>query len=181
MTRKESEKDSERPHYYSQFWLDVAAGRRIIGAPRPNEETDIDVEPEAELEPVMLHRSARTGGSSALSDGFGDTLSHPEVEPDEEIEDLIETELEEPDVDGEIEEEVEPPLTEVEEAEIPDVDLAAPEIENAEEQEEDIFTEEEEEEEEDVDWPGRGRKKPRPGRQLKTPKKPVKREPRRGF
>jgi hypothetical protein len=31
MVRKDSEKDVERPRYYSQFWLDVAAGRRVIG------------------------------------------------------------------------------------------------------------------------------------------------------
>ncbi|GHO89116.1 hypothetical protein [Dictyobacter formicarum] len=37
MTRKDSEKDSERPHYYSQFWLDVAAGRHVIGAPKPED------------------------------------------------------------------------------------------------------------------------------------------------
>src|SRR5438270_2558 len=40
MTRKDSEKDSERPHYYSQFWLDVAAGRRVIGGPKPDEEEE---------------------------------------------------------------------------------------------------------------------------------------------
>ncbi len=33
MTRKDSERDAERPRYYSQFWLDVAAGRRVIGTP----------------------------------------------------------------------------------------------------------------------------------------------------
>src|SRR5436305_1654999 len=37
MTRKDSEKDAERPHYYSQFWLDVAVGRRVIGAPQAAE------------------------------------------------------------------------------------------------------------------------------------------------
>src|SRR5712664_1484251 len=38
MTRKDSDKDAERPHYYSQFWLDIAAGRRTIGGPRPEDE-----------------------------------------------------------------------------------------------------------------------------------------------
>jgi hypothetical protein len=32
MARKDLEKETERPRYYSQFWLDVAAGRRVIGA-----------------------------------------------------------------------------------------------------------------------------------------------------
>ena len=51
MTRKESEKDSERTHYYSQFWLDVAAGRKIIGAPKANDEIDTY---EQELEPATI-------------------------------------------------------------------------------------------------------------------------------
>ncbi len=34
MTRKDSERDAERPRYYSQFWLDVAAGRRAYACTR---------------------------------------------------------------------------------------------------------------------------------------------------
>ena len=34
MARKDLEKETERPRYYSQFWLDVAAGRRVIGVTR---------------------------------------------------------------------------------------------------------------------------------------------------
>jgi hypothetical protein len=42
---------------------------------------------------------------------------------------------------------------------------------------------EDEEEEDEEDWSARGRKKPKPGRQTKTPKSPKRsrREPRRGF
>jgi hypothetical protein len=172
MTRKDSEKESERPHYYSQFWLDVAAGRRIIGAPKPNEEADI--ESEAETEPVALHRPVRAS-SIASSDGYAETLAHPEVDAD----DFAEPELDELDVNDEFDE-AELPLADVDEAEIPDVDFAAPEIEE-EEEEEELF-DEEEEEDEDLGWTaGRGRKKPKPGRQVKPPKKAPKREPRRGF
>ncbi len=133
MTRKDSEKESERPHYYSQFWLDVAAGRRIIA----------------------------------------------EVESEFDADDFAEPELDELDVNNELDE-ADLPLEDVDEAEIPDVDLAAPAIE---EEEEELFDEEEEEEEEeDLDWTaGRGRKKPKPGRQVKPPKKAPKRETRRGF
>ncbi len=54
MTRKDSEKDSDRTHYYSQFWLDVAAGRRIIGAPKEDEAAEAEV-----LEPTLpLRRSS---------------------------------------------------------------------------------------------------------------------------
>jgi hypothetical protein len=172
MTRKDSEKESERPHYYSQFWLDVAAGRRIIGAPKPNEEADI--ESEAEPEPVALRRTARAS-SPASSDGYAETLAHPEVEPEFDADDFAEPEPDELDVNDEFDE-AELPLADVDEAEIPDVDFAAPEIE-----EEELF-DEEEEEEEDLDWTaGRGRKKPKPGRQVKPPKKAPKRETRRGF
>jgi hypothetical protein len=180
MTRKDSEKDSERPHYYSQFWLDVAAGRRIIGAPRPNEETDSNTEPEPV--PVSLRRPTRAS-SSVLSDGYAETLSHPEVE-EEEIEDLVEPELDELDLDNEIDESEIPPA-EVDESEIPDVDFAALDLEDEavpeiEDEEEEIFPEEEEEDDE-LGWSGRGRKKPKPGRQQKAPKKPIKRDSRRGF
>jgi hypothetical protein len=183
MTRKDSEKDSERPHYYSQFWLDVAAGRRIIGAPRPNEEAESDIEPEPE--PVALRRPPRAS-SSTLSDGYSETLSHPEVGPEDEIEDLVEPELDDLDLDDEVDESELPP-TDLDESEIPDVDFAAPDIEDEEalsaEEEEEFFPDDEEEEEEDeeVGWSGRGRKKPRPGRQQKTPKKAAKRDTRRGF
>jgi hypothetical protein len=175
MTRKDSEKESERPHYYSQFWLDVAAGRRIIGAPKPNEEADIESEPESE--PVALHRPARAS-STASSDGYAETLAHPEVEPEFDADDFAEPELDELEVNNELDE-ANLPLADVDEAEIPDVDFAAPEIE---EEEEELFDEEEEEEDEDLGWTaGRGRKKPKPGRQVKPPKKAPKRETRRGF
>jgi hypothetical protein len=65
MIRKDTALDADRPHYYSQFWIDVAAGKREIGAPpaaAPEQEPDmieaaeaaapIAFEPdEAELEP----------------------------------------------------------------------------------------------------------------------------------
>src|SRR5439155_1480723 len=102
MTRKDSEKDSERPHYYSQFWLDVAAGRRIIGTPKPNEEgeqTDAEL-----LEPV----SHLTGGyvssaqqsiatSRAATNGRTEGVVSPEVES--EIEDSSDEEYAEPEED----------------------------------------------------------------------------------
>src|SRR5436190_7969662 len=90
MTRKDSEKDSERPHYYSQFWLDVAAGRRIIGTPKSNEE---DEQTEAELLEPVLHLTEdyvssvqqSTTTSRAATNGRAEGVVSPEVEP--EIED----------------------------------------------------------------------------------------------
>ena len=190
MTRKESEKESDRPHYYSQFWLDVAAGRRIIGAPKPNDEVDTY---DPELDAIPPRRPSRNN-SSAISDGYEETIAHPEVEPEFDADEYAEPELDEEDLeenditDGEI------PNIIVEDTEIPDMDLAPTDdvfaeevpVEEvpAEEVDEDFFGEEEEEEEDDLNWnAGRGRKKPKPrGGVAKLPaKKPPKREPRRGF
>src|SRR6266571_2516005 len=86
MTRKDSEKDAERPHYYSQFWLDVAAGRRVIGAPKLDEATEV-AEPETP-EPITLRRPGRN--MAAVSDGHVDThayaVAEPPVEEDIELE-----------------------------------------------------------------------------------------------
>ncbi len=178
MTRKESEKEAERPHYYSQFWLDVAAGRRIIGTPKTNEDGDLE-----ESEAPILTRPVR---HSSPSDGYHETIAHPEVEPDFENDDdtYAEPELEEtePIVDEEAEEIEVPPVV-VEEEEIPDVDFAPvdaeEEVEEEEEKEDEFFDEEEEEEEDDdLSWGGaRGRKKPKPGRQAKLPPKPPVKKP----
>src|SRR5207248_6354185 len=90
MARKDSEKDSDRPHYYSQFWLDVAAGRKVIGAPKTDEGTEV-TEPETP-EPVILRKPGRNN----MSDGYADTYSRAAVEspPEEVIEPESEPELE---------------------------------------------------------------------------------------
>lgn len=48
MTRKDVTQDIDRPHYYSQFWIDVATGKRDVTAGRVAEaETDVeDIEDE---------------------------------------------------------------------------------------------------------------------------------------
>ena len=183
MTRKDSEKDAERPHYYSQFWLDVAAGRRVIGAPKPDEGTEV-AEPETP-EPVILRRSGRNN----MSDGYEDTYSRASVEPPPE-------EVIEPEAEPELEPEEFELADEVDDLDLPNIlvddtldeaaeDTDLDEVDTdflpAEEEDEDFF--DEEEEEEDEDWPiGRGRKKPKPGRQVKPPKptKKPRRDSRRG-
>src|SRR3989442_573950 len=50
MTRKDSEKETDRPHYYSQFWLDVAAGRTVIGGPKVEDEEELFYDEEDEDE-----------------------------------------------------------------------------------------------------------------------------------
>ena len=133
MTRKDSEKEAERPHYYSQFWLDVAAGRRIIGTPKTNEEGDLE-----ESDAPILSRPVR---QSSSSDGYHETIAHPDVEPDFENEDDVYAEPElddtEPSLDEEEEEigELEVPPIVVEEEEIPDVDFTPVDAEEEEEEE----------------------------------------------
>jgi len=178
MTRKEIEKDSDRPHYYSQFWLDVAAGRRVIGAPRTEENEGIEPEmPEPVPVPRRASRPTQSDlGDSRISDGRADTIVHPVAEPIVTPDAFIEPETddftENDDLDFQ---------TPVEDADIPDVDLGVPEDEEDDEafEEED---DEEEEEEDDIGWGGgRGRKKAKPVRPVKpAPKKP-RREPRRGY
>jgi hypothetical protein len=170
MTRKDSEKDSERPHYYSQFWLDVAAGRKVIGAPKTNEETEMEPDTES-----VLSRKPGRNSDVAFSDGYEETISHPEVEPEFEAEEYPEPELDEMELENDVED-TEIPNIIVDETEIPDVDLAPVE---EDEEEDELFFDEEDEEEDDLGW-GRGRKKPKPGRQTKQPKKP-RRETRRGY
>jgi len=194
MTRKDSENEADRPHYYSQFWLDVAAGRTAISAAIDEDETDLDEDEtemsQPELEPTPLRRAGRNHAASA-NDGYKTARSQTVIEPAYEPEELGESEenefeladnvvdLELPDnVLDETEEEMIIPEAGI----MPDVE----EMEEEEEEEEVFFDEEIEEENEDEDeegWGSRGRKKPKPGRQVKTPKltKKPKREPRRGF
>jgi hypothetical protein len=72
MIRKDITLDADRPHYYSQFWIDVAMGKREVGgaqtatAEPDNEPVDdeqpepifadrmVDIEPEIELEPPIV-------------------------------------------------------------------------------------------------------------------------------
>jgi len=81
MTRKDSEKDTDRPHYYSQYWLDVAAGRVAISSPKVEEEAELA---EADLEtlepnPTPLRKAARS--TALASDGSNSTQAHTVVEP----------------------------------------------------------------------------------------------------
>ena len=181
MTRKDSEKDSERPHYYSQFWLDVAAGRRVIGAPRPEDEA-------AELESPEPAPSLRRSGRSivqddvdirATSDGHAERIVHPIAEPLATPEEFIEPEAEDIDLNTANVDDLSVQDEFVEDTDIPDMDLGPAE----EEEEDDLFDEEEEEEEEDDDgsWSARGRKRNKPVRPKVPPKKTTRREPRRGF
>jgi hypothetical protein len=58
MSRKDTAQEVDRPHYYSQFWIDIAQGKRDLSAVRSVEsDAEIeDLEPasfDAEPEPVV--------------------------------------------------------------------------------------------------------------------------------
>src|SRR5579864_9477953 len=95
MTKKESEKDADRPHYYSQFWLDVAAGRRVIGAPKPEDGGDLADADLAEPTP-LARRGGRVNANILPADGYRETRA-PAAVADEAYED--EDELAEPEDD----------------------------------------------------------------------------------
>lgn len=156
MAKKDIEKDSDRPHYYSQFWLDVAAGRRIIGAPKE--------EGEAGESETTAASPQKTSTVEEVVSPTAETVDQAEAYTEPEEEEFAAGTLEE-----------------VVDADVPDVDVAEEEeeeeLEPEEEEEEDFFEEEEEEEEE---WGGRARKKSKPARAVKPIKKP-RRETRRGF
>src|SRR5690242_16426309 len=189
MTRKDSEKEADRPHYYSQFWLDVAAGRTTISSSKDVDEVDlaeVEEESEPELEPTHLRRAGRNHGVSS-SDGYKSTRTQTVVEPDYEIGEAEDTKENEFGLADDVEE-LELPDNVLDEPEVemysPEEDIV-PEEDATEEDEEDFFfdNEEDEEDEEDEEWGSRGRKKPKPGRQTKAPKstKKPRRETRRGY
>lgn len=54
MSRKDIATDLDRPHFYSQFWIDVAGGKRDVTlASEPAAETEPEDVDEAEFEPVV--------------------------------------------------------------------------------------------------------------------------------
>ena len=64
MIRKDTALDTDRPHYYSQYWIDVATGRHDGAASDVAEAEDIEPEdefkePEAEVPEVLVPRPAR--------------------------------------------------------------------------------------------------------------------------
>jgi len=185
MTRKDSEKESERPHYYSQFWLDIAAGRRTIGGPKPEDEGEFfddsseaitlhefQNEPDEDLDEVDDRVNGRTTTTRSVVEPVISTDEVDEAsEPDEipiatdEVEDLPQDEA-------------------VADADIPDMDFVADEAPEDEDEDEELFEDEDEDEDEDEEgWvAGRGRKKPSVKRPTKQPpvKRP-KRDSRRSF
>jgi hypothetical protein len=191
MTRKDSEKDSDRTHYYSQFWLDVAAGRRIIGAPKEDEAAEAET-----LEPILpLRKSSRStsydDSSDDSFDGHDERIVHPVAEPLATPEEFIESEPEEIDLETTNADAPDFPEEVVDDIDIPDMDLGPADeekdddeeiVEDEDENDESTAETEDEDEDEDLGWGGRGRKRNKPVRpKAAPPKKAPRREPRRGY
>ena len=177
MTKKD-EKDADRPHYYSQFWLDVAAGRKVIGASRGEDGAE---QAEADLqEPTPLaRRGGRASESVSPGDGYRESRA-PVALANEEDEDFSLPEDEEPDTVNEVNDEDIPSIVDdIPEELTPDIESEPLEETEGEPEEDEDFFDEEDEDEDEEEWPARGRKKPKPGRQTKVPKSPSK-KPRRG-
>jgi hypothetical protein len=167
MTRKDSEKDADRPHYYSQFWLDIAAGRRVIGGPKLEEDAnEIDIP-----EPALVAPSRRGARVEISRETRPGAVVEPEIEEEEDFEQ-----------EDTVEEDELPNIVLDEEVVEPEADILGEANPEEEAVEEDLFEEDEEDEDEEG-WDGRhgGRKKAKPVRQPVKPVKKPKREPRRGF
>jgi len=53
MSRRDLAADLDRPHFYSQFWIDVASGKRdVVAAPAAETEAEFEEAEEPEFEPV---------------------------------------------------------------------------------------------------------------------------------
>jgi hypothetical protein len=190
MTKRDNEKDSERPHYYSQFWLDVAAGRRIIGTPKPNEEGE---QTEAELLDTgsnlkTAYAASNGQQSNAPSRATINGRANGIASSEEELDTSSDEEYTEPEEDLDLTlADMEDQGLPVEDTDIPDMDFSALDedeeyLDEEEQNDPDALEDAEdfEEEEEEENW-GRGRKKPKSSRPTKAPaKKPAKRDTRRG-
>lgn len=154
MRRQDSEKEAERPHAYSQFWLDIAAGRRVIGESQPEEAET--------TEPAPPQRSGRRSIADS-SPGMRATAVVASV-----VEEQEHDEVREP-------EEAFTQEDRVDEAELPTLALDEPFAEAEELVEDEDYDDEEDEEE----WGTRsGRKQAKPTWPTKPVKKP---KPRRSF
>ena len=182
MTRKD-EKETDRPHYYSQFWLDVAAGRREIGASRSEESAEEDDLPES----IPSRRSSHAAASAVLDgnrnarprDLDAERFAASEPEDTDEPENFSETEEDE--LAGGLDEENTPDFLFGDTTDEASEEVAEdePALDDEDLEDEEYFDEEDEEEDEDG-WSSRGgRKKPKPGRQAKAPKQTPK-KPKRG-
>lgn len=176
MTRKDFAQDIDRPHYYSQFWIDVASGRRGVSDATPEAEP---MTAEDEAEPIELETAAPARPAAKAKPAKAEKKPEPARPTITSLADLANIDLlmkssaemegdEVPDLEaGSIDDLAPFGQTGTEEPAVAaDFKLGDQEDELAAENQEEDFFEEDEEEEED-EWGGR-----RPGRPQKPTKKP---------
>lgn len=164
MVRADSKQDSDRPHFYSQFWIDVAQGKQsvpAVGAPSEAEEEDVDdmafAAPLPEISKPKaskpVEKKPEPGRSTLTS--FADLANIDMLMKNSAA--MDDTMM--PDITANISEEEAPSVAALDydietdaAAETPETALSS--------QDEDFLDFEEEEEEEDDDWGGSRRKKP---------------------
>ena len=190
MTRKDTSQELDRPHYYSQFWVDVAAGKRSVAdggndaepfeaddelpLALPEYETAVPARPAAKpkaAKPEKKPEPARPTITSLADLANIDLLMKNSAEMDgDEVPDLEAGAMDDLAPFGESSTEETPVVTDFE---VEPEDAAEAEAGAVDEEDEfgsDDFDEEEEEEDE---WGGARR----PGKAPKAPKRP----PRRTF
>lgn len=166
--RTDNRLDPERPHYYSQYWIDVAMGKQPATLPEPAQAAE-EEEPE-ELEPEFVAPAPKPEPKPKPKVAE----KKPEVRPLTSLADLANIDMlmkssaamdddQAPDISGGLDN-------------VPDISLdvvsgAEPPAEASEGDE--AFDEEFEEDEEDSEW-GPGRRKQKPG-------KAKRHEPRRDY
>lgn len=189
MARKDLEKETERPRYYSQFWLDVAAGRRVIGIGKGSPDSDEAEAPEMEQVPETSMKAGK-GARGGVATPFVEAEPAPSRQPPQPLrlsgtESLADLAAAAGLVDIEPIDETAPDL-ESEEI-VADLEpLPSADSEDEAEPEEaysynDLYDEEDEEDEDEEsdDWPPSRRGKKQPPH--KKPEKPRRREKGRDF
>jgi hypothetical protein len=190
MTRKDTSQELDRPHYYSQFWVDVAAGKRSVAdvgsdaepfeaddelpLALPEYETAVPARPAAKpkaAKPEKKPEPARPTITSLADLANIDLLMKNSAEMDgDEVPDLEAGAMDDLAPFGEPSTEETPVVTDFE---VKPEDAAEAEAEAGAEEEEDEFAGDDFDEEEEDEWGGTRR----PGKAPKAPKRP----PRRTF
>src|SRR5258707_3867209 len=188
MTRKDTSQELDRPHYYSQFWVDVATGKRSVAdggsdaepsdaddelpLALPEYETAVPARPVAKpkaAKPEKKPEPARPTITSLADLANIDLLMKNSAEMDgDEVPDLEDGAMDDLAPFGEPSTEETPVVTDFE---VKPEDAA--EAEAGAEEEEDEFASDDFDEEEEDEWGGTRR----PGKAPKAPKRP----PRRTF
>jgi hypothetical protein len=165
MVRADSKQDSDRPHFYSQYWIDVALGKPSVAAVAAPAETEIEDEdddemafaapkPEARPKPSKLVEKKPDTSRSTLT-SLADLANIDMLMKNSAA--MDDTEM--PDITASISDVEAPSVAGLDYDVETDAAANTPETATAS-QDEDFYDFDEEEDEEGDDWGGSRRKKP---------------------